>query len=199
MKKLEFIYALREKLHPLPLEDIEKYAEYYAEMIDDRMDDGMDEESAVRDVGSLDEIASQILADTPLSSLLKEKLKRKRKMTAGEIVLIVLGFPLWFSLLAAAFSVVLSLYVSLWAVIVSLWAVFGALIGCAVGGISGGVVIAVGINVLSGIALISSGLVCAGLSIFMFFACKAATKGVLILTKKIFLGIKKCFVKKEVV
>jgi len=45
--------------------------------------------------------------------------------------------------------------------------------------------------------MIGSGLVLAGLSVFVFFGCKAATKGLIILTKKTALAVKKCFIKKE--
>ena len=45
--------------------------------------------------------------------------------------------------------------------------------------------------------MIAIGFVCAGLSIFMFYGYKAATNGILILTKKVATGIKNCFIKKE--
>ena len=45
--------------------------------------------------------------------------------------------------------------------------------------------------------MIGAGIVCAGLSIFMFYGCKAATKGILVLTKKLAVWIKNCFIKKE--
>ena len=47
--------------------------------------------------------------------------------------------------------------------------------------------------------MIGGGFFCVGLSIFAFFGCKAATKGIFILTKKIVLGIKNLLLKKEVV
>jgi hypothetical protein len=45
--------------------------------------------------------------------------------------------------------------------------------------------------------MIGAGFVCAGLSIFVFFGCRAVTKAVMILTKKLVLWIKSCFIKKE--
>ena len=68
-------------------------------MIADRMEDGLSEEDAVASVGSVEEIAAQIIADTPLSKLAKAYIKPKRRLTAWEIVLLALGFPIWFSLL----------------------------------------------------------------------------------------------------
>ena len=112
-------------------------------------------------------------------------------------MLLALGSPLWLSLVIAAFAVIFSLYISLWAIIISFWAVFSSLIGCGFGGVIAGIIFAGSGNVLSGIAMLAAGMICAGLSIFMFYGCKAATKGCLILTKKLAAWIRKCFLKKE--
>lgn len=197
MNKQEFIAQLRKGLSGLPQEDIEERVAFYSEMIDDRMEEGLSEEEAVCEIGSVDTIISQIVADTPITKLVKEKIKPKKRLNACEIVLLVLGSPIWLSLLIAAVAVILSLYVSLWSVIVSLWAVFAAFIGCVLGGIAAGIGFAIGGNGLTGVAMIGAGIVCAGLSIFLFYVCKAATKGTLLLTKKMALGMKNGFVKKE--
>ncbi len=197
MSKQEFLVQLRKGLSGLPQEDIEERLTFYSEMIDDRMEEGITEEDAVSRIGSVDTIISQIKADIPLAKLVREKMTPKKHVKTWEIVLLVVGSPIWLSLLLAAFAVMLSLYASLWSVVISLWAVFGSLIGCAFGGVVAGIVIACSGNALSGIAMLAAGIVCAGLSIFMFYGCKAATKGVLILTKKFAIWIKNCFIKKE--
>lgn len=185
MTKLDFILKLHERLSDLPHNEVEERLTFYIEMIEDRMEEGLPEEAAVAAVGSIDEIAAQIKADiSPATE--KAEAKPKRRLKAGEIVLLVLGSPIWLSLLIAAFAIVFSLYISLWAVIVSLWAVFGSFAGCAFGGIVGGVCFALGGYSYAGIALIGAGLVCAGLAIFLFFGCKAATKGTSHLTGNIF-------------
>ena len=197
MNKQEFLFKLHKGLLVLPQDDIEERITFYSEMIDDRMEEGLSEEEAVCEIGDAGEIAAQIIADTPLTKLVKEKTKPKKRLKTWEIVLLVLGSPIWFSLLISAIAVLLSLYVSLWAVIISLWAVFVSFIACAIGGIASGIVfISIG-NALSGATMIGAGLVCAGLSILTFYGCKAATKGSLILTKKLALAIKNCFIKKE--
>ena len=121
----------------------------------------------------------------------------KRRLGALEITLIALGFPIWGSLLIAACAVVLSLYVSLWSVIVSLWAAEAAVIGGALYGLLAGAFIGLSDSLMSGLLLIGAGLTLAGLSIFLFYGCHAATRGILFLTKKSVIGIKKCFVGKE--
>lgn len=197
MNKQEFVANLRAKLCGLPTRDIEERIDFYIEMIDDRMEDGRTEEDAIAEIGSVDEIAAQIIADVPLSKIAKEKIKPKRSLGAWEIVLLVLGAPIWLSLGLAAVAVILSLYASVWAVIVSLWAVFGSLVGCSFAWTVCGIAFAVGGNGIAGLLMTGAGIFGAGLAIFFFFGCKAATRGVVWLTKKIVLGLKKSLLKKE--
>lgn len=197
MTKLEFLSALRENLSGLPEADIDERLEFYSEAIDDRIEEGLSEEDAVSAVGNIDEIVKQIISDTPFAKIVKEKIKPKKRLSAFEIVLLILGSPIWLPLLVSAFAVVLSVYICLWAVIVSLWAVFASFAGCAFGGIASGTGFALCGNTPSGFALIGAGLILAGFSVFIFYGCRAATKGTALLTKKIALWIKACFVKKE--
>lgn len=195
MDKREFLGQLREGLSGLPPKDIEERLTFYSEMIEDGTEEGLSEAEAVAAVGSVQEIVAQVLADTPPARAVKAEPKRRLK--TWEIVLLVLGSPIWLSLGIAVFAVILSLYISLWAVVIALWAVFGALVGCAVGGVASGVGFVYSGNTLPGIAMLGAALVCAGFAIFMFLGCKAATKGAFLLAKKMVLGVKKCFRKKE--
>ncbi len=197
MGKQEFLVQLRKGLSGLPQEDIEERLTFYSEMIEDRKEDGLSEEEAVSAIGSVDEIVAQVVAQIPLVKIAKERIRPKRRLSAGEIVLLVLGSPIWLSLGIAAIAVILSLYISLWAVIISLWAVFASFAGCSIGGVLACVVFIVNGNGASGIAMLAAGIVCAGLSIFMFYGCKAATMGTLLLTKKMAICIKNCFRVKE--
>ena len=186
MKKSEFLKERRKHLHGLPEADIQGFLDYYAEMIEDRMEEGFSEEEAVAAVGSVEEIAAQILVDFPQPE--------PKKKNGWLIALLILGSPVWFSLLMAAFAVALSLYVSLWSVIVSLWAVFGSLALCGLVGLAAGIISFVAGRGLIGVASLSAGLVCGGLSIFLFFGIKALTLVTIGLTKKLAL---RCFAKKE--
>lgn len=197
MTKKVFLDTLREKLYGLPKQDVEDRVAFYSEMIDDRMEEGRTEEQAVSDVGSVGKIASQIITNTPIAKIAYNEFLPKKRFKAWEIVLLVMGFPIWISLITSAFAVILSLYVTMWSVIISLWAVFVSLcvsaLACAVMSV---VFIASGNSTL-GIVGLCAALICTGLTIFMYVGCKAATKGTLLLTKKIILGIKKRFSKKE--
>lgn len=180
MNKQEFLTRLRKGLFGLPSKEKKEHLSFYGEMIDDRMEDGLSEEAAVAGIGSLDEIIAQIKAATP-----------KKKKSTGEVILLILGFPVWGSLLLAAGAVIVSLYVALWAILISLWAVFAALLGCAFGGIIGGSILTGYGNATSGLALIGLGLACAGLGIFLFYGCRAATHGTIQFTKKMAKGAAK--------
>ena len=197
MNKHDFLAGLRKGLSGLPQDDIEERLTFYSEMIDDMTEEGLLEEEAVSSVGTVDEIVGQTVADIPLAKIAKERIRPKRHLKAWEIVLLALGSPIWLALGIAAVAVIFALYIALCAVIVSLWAVFGAFAVCAVGSVFACVVFAVIGNVASGLAVLSAGIVCAGLSIFVFYGCKEATKGILILTKKITTSIKNCFIGKE--
>lgn len=197
MKKNEFIEKLRAGLCGLPEEDIHRSVEFYSEIIDDKMEDGLSEEEAVAEIGDTESIVSQIVAEIPLTKLVKGKIKPKRTLKVWEIVLLVLGSPIWLSLLVAAVAVILSLYVVLWSAIISLWAIFVSIAACALGGIAAGIIFIGGGEIPQGIAVIGGAIFCAGLAIFAFFGCLAATKGLLWLTKKIALSLKKLFIKKE--
>ena len=166
-------------------------------MIDDKVEEGMSEEDAVAELGSAQDIASKILSEIPITRLIKERVKPKRRLSVWEIVLLVLGFPVWFPLIIALFAVIFSVYIAVWSIILSLWAVFVSFASSAIFGAVFGVLSIIRIDALKGILLIGLSIAFSGLSILMFFACLAATKGILILTKKTALFIKSSFIKKE--
>ena len=121
----------------------------------------------------------------------------KVKRPAWEIVLLVLGSPVWASLLIAAIAVIFAVYVSLWAVIISLWSVVAVFGGSALGGAVMGVVQLCNGNLPAGVALIGAGLVCAGLAILWFFLCRITTRGMITATKALWLRMKNSFRKER--
>lgn len=197
MNKQGFLTELKARLSGLPQSDIEERLTFFGEMIDDRIEEGLTEEEAVSAIGTVDEVAGQIVAETPLTKLVKERVKPKRSLRAWEIVLLILGSPIWFSVLIAVFAVIFAVYVAIWSVIISLWATFVSLAVSSLAAVAAAVVFAFNSNWLTGAAMFGAGIFCAGLTILLFFGCKAATKGVLLLTKNIALGIKSLLVGKE--
>ena len=197
MTKKEVLDALKAELSGFSQKEQEEHLGFYGEMIDDHIEEGLSEETAVDAIGTPKKIAEQILKETPLFKLSKEKIKPKRRLGAWEIVLLVLGSPVWASLLISVIAVAISLYAVLWSGIVSLWAVFASVVGCAIGGIVGGTVFIFTASAAVGFAVIGGGIFSFGLAIFLFFGCKAATRGAGCFTKRLALWTKRLFLKKE--
>lgn len=197
MKRNEFLARLSERLAGLSEQDRARSLDYYGEMIDDRIEEGMAEEEAVRAVGTPEAAAEAILAEIPLSRLVKERVSPARSLSALEIVLLVLGSPIWLSLAAVVFAVLLSLYAVIWSGIVCVWAVFAALAGSAVGGVLAAPILGFSVSFGAAAVTLGAGLFVAGLAIFAFYGSLAATKGLCFLTKKMFLFVKFCLIRKE--
>ena len=191
MTKDRFLCLLQDRLCALPQDEIEERLGFYNEAIEDRMEEGLSEEDAVFSMGTVDEIVAQIISDCGI-------ILPKRHRKAWEIVLLVLGSPLWLSLLISVIAVVVAVYVSLWAVIVSLWAVFLSLSVCVAAGLLVGIYFLCAESIFSGVAVIAAAVICAGCAILLFFGCKVTTKGILLRTKKIYHKLKMQS-KKEVV
>ena len=198
MNKEQFLNELRSRLNGLPKADLEERLSFYSEMIDDRVEDGLTEEEAVAGIGTVDEIVEQILDEVPLSALVREKVRQRRGLKIWEIILIVLGFPVWLPLLIAAFAIVLSLYISLWAIMISIWAVDLSLAAGAVGGVLSAAWYLVKGNPAAALFTLGAGVICAGLAVLLFYGCVELTKGLIWLTKKMVLGVKALFIGKEI-
>ena len=199
MNKREFLSSLRLALRGMPKDEVEERLNFYSEMIDDRRDEGYSERAAVSQVGAVSVIATEIKSEYSQNNKKYTPQKPKRRLSAREILLLLLGSPIWISLLIAAIAVVFSLYVSLFAVVISLWAVFLSLTVCAPAGIILSIFFLANANTVNATLAFSATLVLSGLSILLFFGCKAATVGTLLLGKKMALSVKNCFVKEELV
>ncbi len=197
MDKTRFLDELKSRLTGLPQSDLDERLLFYSEMIDDRVEDGLTEEEAVAGIGPLDELVEQIMAEIPLARLVKEKVKQRRGRKAWEILLLVLGSPVWLPLLLAAFAVCLSLYIAVWAVLISVWAVDLSLAVGAVGGVFLAVFYGIKGNPAGAGFLLGAAILCAGLAILLFLGCLELTKGLLRLTKKRLLSIKSALMGKE--
>ena len=168
MDKIAFLDALYHLLKSLPKVERQQHIDYYAEMIDDRIEDGLSEEAAVAAMGSAADIAAQILDEaTP---------KPAKKFPIWAIVLIVLGSPLWLSLLLAAAAVVLAVifaiaavYIALWSVLAAFYAIDLTLLLGFISGIAGGVFYLIQSVPVPAVVFFGAGLVCAGCTVLLFF------------------------------
>lgn len=188
MKKLEFLTELKQYLCGLPEKEIEESLDYYAEIIDDRIEDGDDEEKIIADLGAPQEIAGKIRGEKMLplpENALAEK--SKKRLSAGVIVLLALGSPIWLSLLIAAVAVLISAYAVMWSAIAAIWSAVAAL---GAGGLAGLVLLPQYLimgELGAGIAVLGAGILSGGLAIFAFLGCLYATKAMAIASKHIFL------------
>ena len=209
MTKKEFLALLKNALYGLPEEDIRESLVFYNEMIADRMEEGLTEEEAVADIGSISEIAAQIKSEkSPVASTDTKPTKSHtiaRKLSATEITLIVLGSPIWLSLIAAAFAVVISVFaaalsvgisliaaafilaimfiVVIWVLGITLCVIDLSLIAASVGGVMTFVYAIKGSFVYETFIL-GAALVCAGLSVFAIALTKKMLPALVIFTKK---------------
>lgn len=200
MNKTEYLAALRQRLSYLPPEAVNGPIGFYAECIDERLEDGMTEEEAVAALDSVEDAARSIEADLPLATIVKQRVKETKERSGGTrplwIALAIVGFPIWLPLLITAAALVLTVYVVLWAVIISLYAVVLSLAAAGVAGIVGGFwFLPAGWS--SALLCFGGGLVCAGLAILLFFAFTQVARWLLLLGKKLWLGVKALFIRKK--
>lgn len=197
MNKNEFINKLNNKLSNFPETEVLDRISFYTEMIDDYVDEGMSEEEAILKLGSIDEIVESIAHEIPLSKIAKKKLKSRRKLNTLEIVLLIVGFPLWFSLLAGGISVILALYAAIWTVVICLWAI---VVSCGVTAFASVILFIVYVcsgEPSLGFGLFAAALVLLGVAMLFIIASKYLTDITIKLPKMLFRWIKSLFIIKE--
>lgn len=127
MNKKQFLEAVRLRLAGLPQADVERYLDYIREMIDDRMEDGLSEEEAVAAMGSVEYVASQLLMDS--KPVPQEPAKKPRKdLKTWQVVLIVLGAPVWAPVLFGVLMALFGITIGVIATLFGLYCAAGALI-----------------------------------------------------------------------
>lgn len=197
MNKREFINVLTGKIITLPQEEINKSIEYYSEIIDDKVEDGMEEETAVDSLGSIDEIAKNIMCDMPITTLMKARVNESKKKVSNNgiwILLLILGFPVWFPLLISLGAVLFSIYVVIWSLIITL---FSVVLSFALTGVLGMIVGSIYISTVSvsyGLCVIGMSLVCTGLTILLIKPAIWLAKKLVILTSYFIKKIKLMFI-----
>ena len=194
MTKKVFLDSLREKLNGLPKSDVDERISYYEEMIYDIMDDGKSEEEAVAEIGTVDEVVYEIAQDTPLTKIVKEKIRRKGKLKTWQIVLICVTFPFWLPIAIVLAVIGLVTYILFWVGVIVSYAIEVALI---IGSIAEmiaffGYLFSGNFNLIP----LALAMLCAGGAVMMFFGCYWATRGTIKLHKKIFTWMKTGIIKK---
>ena len=197
MNKNDFLEKLKNELNVYSSDEVEKSISFYSEMIDDRVEDGMPEEEAVASLGPVEEIVNQIKCELPLSTIIKtkaqekyEKNKDKTGRNAVLITLLILGFPVWFSILISIFAIIFSVFVALWSIDLSLWIVSLSGVLVTIGGLLG-IVPAASTGFWPLIFSIGTFFVGIGMAILFFFAALYTAKGIIKMSVALVKGIKK--------
>lgn len=112
MNKSEFLSELESNLKKLEKDECRKFITYYEEMIEDYKDNGVLEAEAIKKIGSPKSIANEILSEQD-TVMITIPSTGSRKINA---ILLILGFPLWGSLLLAVALCVLSAYIVIWCI-----------------------------------------------------------------------------------
>lgn len=194
MNREEFLNQLRASLAGLPKEDIEDRISFYNESISDRMEEGKTEEEAIADIGSVDDVVKDIASKTPMTKLVKEKIRPRRALRGWEIAIIICSFPFWFPLLMTGFSLVLVGIILVWVGVIVCFAVETALAASFFAGVAAftaSLMAGEPSLLYAGIALLSL-----GGAILLAFGCSGIIKATVKLSKVIVLGIKSWFIRK---
>ena len=118
MTKKEFLSALKRRLRRLSPNELKERIGFYSEIIDDKIEEGLTESEAVADVGNVNEIANQILLEAGSLSRMKSY---KKRANPWQIALLIIGSPIWGSILITVFAVIWSVTITLWAVEIPLF------------------------------------------------------------------------------
>ncbi len=195
MNKAEFLDALRGALSQMPPEELDRHLAYYEELFADMQEDGLTEQEAAAKLGDPAQIAQELLMELPLGTLVKTRVKSAGGLSALNIALLVLGFPLWLPLLLAFGAVLLAILISLWAVVLSLGAAVLAL-----GLVSAASLVGIFLSVVSAspLLLIGTALIAGGLCVLGALALRPLCRGMAKLCALFFKWIKSWFIKREV-
>lgn len=197
MNRKEFIDGLRDGLSGMPEHEMEERISFYNEMIDEHMANGESEETAIAAIGSVDAAVAQISSEIPLAKLVRDRVRPKKKVNVGLIILLVLGFPVWFPLALAALSIMFTVYLVIWVIILAFFIVDLALAIAAVATLPGAVIYLMSSNVPGVVFAIGVGLICAGLAVLIFQGSAAMGGWLLRQTGNVLLSIKKALIGKD--
>lgn len=195
MNKDEFLNNLCHALKGLPYEEVNKTLDYYSELIDDAVEDGADEKTFIASLEDAETIAERITDETSIRKLVAREVKGKR-FSVPAIILIIVGSPVWLSILIAVAASLLALYVSVWSVVVSFFAADVAFAASAVLAVVA-MPFVFAESVAKALFFLGTAIACAGIAILGFFGCVWCTKKLIQFTMFIVRKIKYKFIRKE--
>lgn len=178
MNKAEFLKELAADLHRMQDAEKNKFTNYYEEMIADYTENGISEEDAVKKIGDPKKIAEELLNEY-------DSIQIKLPSTGSKILnaaLIIIGFPLWGSILLAVVLMILSAYILLWCIpFITGVGCIGLFTSSLIGIIGSPFIMARGIS--AGIMQLGAGVALTGISILLGMVTIILSKKFVIITK----------------
>ncbi|MFA9466076.1 MAG: DUF1700 domain-containing protein [Velocimicrobium sp.] len=181
MTKSAYLNELEDKLNTLNRSERKKFISYYEEIIEDYIENGCSEELALERVGSPQSIATDLLRQ---ENGINKNFKSTTKVWIA--ILLILGLPLWGSLLLAGILLILSAYIIIWCLPFIMGAISFSSFIIAMVSVMGGFILLIQNPAL---AIVQYGLGIASLGIAMLSAM-----GTYYFSKK-FIGVTKKFTK----
>lgn len=194
MNKVEFLKELEFNLLKMNVSDKNKFITYYDEMISDYIENGMMEEEAVKKIGTPVSIAKELMEDY-------DSVKLNLPSTGSRainIILTIIGFPLWGSVLLSVILLVFSIYVLFWCVPFCTGAGCIGLSASAIIGIIGSPFV-MSHSFSIGMLQLGAGIASIGISILLGIVTIDLTKKFIIITKKFNVKLVALFKKKVVI
>lgn len=179
MNRSDFIKELSYHLRKMTTTEKNKFITYYDEIISDYIENGVPEEEAVDKVGVPKMIAEELLENY-------DYVKMQGPSTGSRILnvfLLILGFPLWGSLLLAGILLLLSFYIVLWCVpLVTGAGCVGYFSTCIIGIIGAPFIMAGSLSV--GMVQLGTAIASFGISVLLGMATLSLSRVIIKLTKQ---------------
>ena len=189
MTQNEFISTLRYELLKRNVLDTETHINYYQEIIADYIEDGFSEESAVAKIDPIDDIVTTIAKEKSQSF---EDIQKKSKSPLIWALLII-GSPLWLSILLSIILLIASGIIILWCIPLTLGSLSFAFLLT-------GIVSLVGATFNSSFYYILTqlgvGIFAAGLGLLLLFGTTYSSQFILLLSNKLSAPLTKLFSQK---
>lgn len=166
MNKADFLLALTRKIQNLPQAERIRLIDYYDELIEDYIEEGYTEVDAVRRLGDFNQILKEIGVDHYESNRVKKQMIR---------LAIILGFPLWGSILLSIWCLLFSVYILIGCWPLIMFALCFSLIVVGIVGVFGGLAI-MSVTFFYGLFQLGLGLTFVGLSYYSINGLLYASK-----------------------
>lgn len=194
MNKAEFLNELSFCLQKMNTTEKNKFIIYYDEMISDYVETGMAEIDAVKKIGIPKKIAEELLESYDNAKIDLPFTQNK----ALNLIVTIVGFPLWGSVLLTVILLVISIYVIFWCV------PFATGVGC-VGFLATSIIGIFGTpfvmakSISIGLIQLGTGIASIGISVLLGISTLYLSKKFVIITKKFNLKLVALFKKKVVI